>query len=187
MLNEDVRVQSEVAAMCLMRQALSSYKDRLIPDTYAWCSSKNGYGWILQEYMEGIQLDKTFKDLDRINKQDILYQIADVVKLIQNYSVPETVQGYGGLSFNESGEIVTGPTTIPCGGPFTEYHDMYVQMLRRQLDESDTSKRIAGWQRNNLRGRLDQFLADGIKNRVMENSVARQTLVHGDLSKFFSN
>ncbi|KAK0127737.1 hypothetical protein ONS96_007251 [Cadophora gregata f. sp. sojae] len=184
MLNEDVRVQNEVAAMCLMRQALSTYQDRLIPNTYAWCPSVEGYGWILQEYMAGTQLDKEFHGLDRDHQQDILHQIADVFKLIQSYSLPKSVKGYGGLSFNESGEIVTGPTTIPCGGPFSEFHEMYTQMLRRQLIESDTSERIAGWRRNHLRDRLERFVTNGIAKQVAENSIARQTLVHGDFNTF---
>lgn len=186
MLNEDVRVQNEVAAMCLMRQALSTYQDRLIPNTYAWCPSIEGYGWILQEYMAGAQLDKEFHGLDRDHKQDILHQIADVFKLIQSYSLPESVKGYGGLAFNECGEIVTGPTTIPCGGPFSEFHEMYMQMLRRQLIESDTSERIAGWRRSDLRDRLERFVTNGIAKQVVENSIARQTLVHGDFSKSMS-
>ncbi|KAG9228693.1 kinase-like domain-containing protein [Amylocarpus encephaloides] len=184
MLNEDARVQNEVAAMCLARQALATYEDRLIPNTYAWRPSVEGYGWILQEYMTGVQLDKEIPGLDRDLKQGILYQIADVFKLIQSYSLPESVKGYGGLTFNAFGEIVTGPTTIPCGGPFSEFYEMYVQMLHRQLIESDTSERIVGWRRNNLRDRLERFVTSGIAKRVVENSVARQTLVHGDFNTF---
>ncbi|KAK2758250.1 hypothetical protein FQN54_004095 [Arachnomyces sp. PD_36] len=185
MLNEDVRVENEVAAMCLMREALSTYKDKLIPDTYAWCpSTDGGYGWILQEYMGGTQLDKEFHSLDGSLKQDILHQIAAVFKLIQSYTVPESVKGYGGLAFNESGRIVTGPTTIPCGGSFSEFHEMYTQMLRRQLIESDTSERITGWRRDGLRDRLERFLANGIEECVVRNSTPRQTLVHGDYSEF---
>ncbi|EHL03113.1 hypothetical protein M7I_0805 [Glarea lozoyensis 74030] len=149
LLNEDVRVQNEVAAMCLARQALSTYGSRLIPHTYAWQSSEEGYGWILQEYMEGVPLDKEMNGLNSDRKQDILHQIANVFKLIQNFSLPESVKGYGGLTFNDSGEIVTGPTTIPCGGPFTEFHEI----------------------------KWDQKV-------VIENSVARQTLVHGDFNTF---
>lgn len=183
MLNEDVRIQNEVAAMCLMRQALAPDKKTLIPNTYAWCSSMNGYGWILQEYMTGIQLDTEFNNLERNYKQEILYQIADVFKLLQSYSLPESIKGYGGLSFNEFGEIVTGPTTIPCGGPFSEFYEMYEQMLQRQLIDSDTSERIAGWRRNGLRDRLERFGAEGIAKQVIENSIPHQTLVHGDFSK----
>jgi hypothetical protein len=46
-LNEDSRVENEVAAICLMREALFTYHDKLIPNTYAWRASIEGYGWIL--------------------------------------------------------------------------------------------------------------------------------------------
>jgi hypothetical protein len=107
--------------MCLARQALTTYKDRPIPNTYACRSSAEDYEWILQEYMEGIQLEEEIHGLDRDDLQDILHQIANVFKLIQSYSLPDSVNCYGGLTFNDSGEIVTGPTTIPCGGPFSEF------------------------------------------------------------------
>jgi hypothetical protein len=120
-------------------------------------------------------------DVDR--QQDILRQVADVYKLIESYKLPESVKGYGGLAFNDAGDIITGPTTIPCGGPFSEFHEMYTQMLRRQLDESDTSERLAGWRPIGLRDRLERFASDGIAKQVMENSISRQTLVHGDFSE----
>lgn len=59
--------------------------------------------------------------LDRDHKQDILHQIAAVFKLIHNYPVSESAKGYEVLVFNESGEIVIEPTTIPCGEPFSNF------------------------------------------------------------------
>lgn len=185
LVNEEVRVQNEVAAMSLMSQALSSYRDRLVPNVYAWCPSSQGRGWILQEHMGGTQLDQDFRGLDPERRRDLLRQIAEVFKLIQSFRLPDSVNGYGGLGFNESGDIVTGPTTIPCGGPFSYFHEMYTQMLRRQLLESDSSERIAGWRRNGLRDRLERFASCGIAEQVMANSIPRQTLVHGDFSEPF--
>lgn len=112
LVDENIRVQNEVAAMSLMRQALSSCKDRLISDTSAWSPSSEGREWILQEYMRGTQLDKDFGDLDSDCQRDIVHQIADVFKLIQEYRLPDSVIGYGGLCFNDSGDIVPGPKTI---------------------------------------------------------------------------
>lgn len=117
--------------------------------------------------MRGTPLDKDFGGLDLDRRRQILHQIADVFKLIQSYSLPDSAKGYGGLAFNESGDIVTRPTTIPCGGPFSELHEMYTQILRRQLLESDSSERIAGWHRNGLRDRLELFASDGIARQVM--------------------
>jgi hypothetical protein len=133
--------------------------------------------------MDGSQLDKDFGGLDAARQQDLIRQIADVYKLVQSYQLPTSVKGYGGLGFDDAGNIVTGPTTIPCGGPFNEFHEMYAQMLRRQLLETDSSERIGGWRRNGLRDRLDRFAAEGIAEQVMANSIPRSTLVHGDFSE----
>lgn len=59
-------------------------------------------------------------------------------------------------------------------------------MRRRQLIESETLERIAGWRQNGLRNRLKHFATNRIAKRVVENSVARQTLMHGDYSKSLS-
>ncbi|KAI1426826.1 hypothetical protein F5Y12DRAFT_739836 [Xylaria sp. FL1777] len=186
-LNEEVRVENEVAAMCLMRTALAGYSERLVPEVFAWGrSSSESPGWILQEYKEGVPLDKAFLDMDRGSQEGIHRQIAQVFKLIQDYELPASAIGYGGLAFDDSGEnIVIGPTTIPCGGPFATLDDMYVQMMRRQLDESDSSSLLQGWRGDGrLRDRLDRFLAEGIAPLVRRNSVARPTLIHGDFNTF---
>jgi hypothetical protein len=46
MVNEDVRVQNEVTAIALMRQALSGSQEKggLIPKIYGWCPSSEGLG-----------------------------------------------------------------------------------------------------------------------------------------------
>lgn len=82
-----------------------------------------------------------------------------------------------------TGDIITGPTTIPCGGPFAYLAEMYSQMLRRQLDESDTSPLLQGWRADGLRDRLERFASDGIVGLVKANSLSRRTLVHGDFSE----
>ncbi|KAI1176681.1 hypothetical protein F4777DRAFT_247034 [Nemania sp. FL0916] len=180
-LNEDVRVENEVAAMCLMRNAFASLDKKLVPDVFAWgrSNSKNP-GWIIQEFKHGVQLDNIFDQMDSRAQQSIQKQIAEVFKLIQDYPLPAAAVGYGGLRFAESGEIVTGATSIPCGGPFDTLEDMYAQMMRWQLADSKTSPILKGWD-DQLQDRLNRFLAEGIVPLVRGNSVARQTLVHGDL------
>jgi hypothetical protein len=182
-LNEEVRVENEVAAMCLLRNALAGLGRKLVPDVFAWGrpTSKNP-GWILQEFKEGVQLDKIFDDMDLETQQRIQKQITEMFKLIQDYELPASVVGYGGLAFSESGEVVTGPTSIPCGGPFDALEDMYAQMLRWQIADSKTSPPLRGWD-GKLQDRLDRFLAEGIVPLVRDNSEARRTLVHGDLGK----
>ena len=131
-----------------------------------------------------MQLDKAFGDLDRGKQRDLVGQIAQVYKQIQTFTLPDSIQGYGGLGFSPTtGAIVTGPTTIPCGGPFACLEDFYSQMFRRQLDESDTSQLLQGWRADGLRDRLERFASEGIAELVRANSRPRQTLVHGDFSE----
>ncbi|KAI5859398.1 hypothetical protein GGS23DRAFT_600519 [Durotheca rogersii] len=185
MVNEEVRVQNEVAAMSLARQALAGYDQSLVPLVYAWSPSSGGRGWLVQEYKRGLQLDKAFGELDREKQQDLIGQIAQVYKRIQSYPLPDSVQGYGGLGFSPTtGDIITGPTTIPCGGPFACLDEMYSQMLRRQLDESDTSTLLQGWRADGLRDRLERFASDGIMGLVRANSLSCRTLIHGDFNLF---
>lgn len=209
LINHEVRVENEVAAMTLMRNALSSYSSSLVPEVYDWnsCtpSAKNSpFGYVLQEHKPGVGLDSTFglganreqktsfEDLPEDKKRDLLTQIAAVFKFIQSYELPPSVKGYGGLRFDEAGNIVTGPTSIPCGGPFETYPEMHAQMLRFQLREADRSENIVrGWREANsepnslsLRDRLDNFAASNeIAKIARENSISRPTLVHGDFGE----
>lgn len=185
LLNEEARVQNEVAAMKLMREALSGHSESLVPRVFGWSPASEGRGWIMQEFKHGLQLDAVFGGLPEERQVDVLNQVAAVYKLIQDFRVPNSVQGYGGLSFDDSGRVRSGPTTIPCGGPFSQFYEMYAQMLRRQLDETDTSERLRGWRRNSLRDRLERFASQGIAQSVNDNAVSRQTLIHGDFSKSF--
>lgn len=209
LINHEVRVENEVAAMTLMRDALSSYSSNLIPEVYDWSSctpsiKDSPFGYVLQEHKPGVGLDSTFglsanseqktsfEDLPEDKKRDLLAQIAAVFKLIQSYELPSSVKGYGGLRFDEAGNIVTGPTAIPCGGPFETYPEMHAQMLRFQLEEADRNENIVrGWRgvdlepnSLNLRDRLDKLAASvGIAKIAAENSVNRPTLVHGDFGE----
>lgn len=184
-MNEDVRVENEVATMSLMQTALEPLDVKLVPEVFAWGRpSRENPGWMLQEFKEGVQLDKALPGIDLTSQKNVYRQIARLFKLVQDYSLPDSVKGYGGLKFDETGEnVVSGPTSIPCGGPFVSLGDMYVQMMQRQLDESESSSLLQGWRGDcHLRERLDRFLAMGIAPLVRSNSISRPTLVHGDLS-----
>jgi hypothetical protein len=209
LINHDIRVENEVAAMTLMRDALSSYSANLVPEVYDWspCTSSvsgSPYRYVLQEHKPGVGLDSTFglsanseqktsfEELAEDKKRDLLAQIAAVFKLIQSYELPTSVKGYGGLRFNEAGDIVIGPTSIPCGGPFETYPEMHAQMLRHQLQEADANEDIVhGWRGagvqpdgTDLRGRLDKLAAEnGIAKIADQNCVQRPTLVHGDFGE----
>ncbi|KAI1811753.1 hypothetical protein GGS20DRAFT_592564 [Poronia punctata] len=91
-LNEDVRVENEVAAMCLVRNALGSLDMMLVPDVFAWGRpTSETPGWIIQEFKAGIQLDKAFGNMDPETRQNMQKQIARVFKLIQDCPLPASI------------------------------------------------------------------------------------------------
>jgi hypothetical protein len=53
MLNNAVRVKNEVAAITLMRDALSSHESGLVPEVYGGNTAAEGQGWIVEERMHG--------------------------------------------------------------------------------------------------------------------------------------
>lgn len=123
-LNEEVRIENEVAAIVLMRNALSEYGSMIVPDVYGWSSGRDAPGFIIEEKMTGGPLlDMTLLPADA--QKEVLLQAAKIFKLIQDYRTLPSMNGYGGLNFNEEGNVVMGPTSIHCGGPFLDYADMY--------------------------------------------------------------
>lgn len=138
-LNDAVRVQCEVAAMTLARDALQGLDTPLVPRVYGWSSaSADKEGWTLMEFMPGTPLDFTvFRKLSSDAKKDILDQIARAFKYIQQCEFPASVKGYGGLSFAEDGSITLGPTPIHGATRRCEtYHELYTEYANHPPTEN---------------------------------------------------
>lgn len=182
-VNEAVRVANEVAAMVLMRSALSAYPRKLVPDVYGWNGDGDGQHWILEEAMPGVPKAKEFKNRPIEEQRHVFAQMAEIFKLIQDYEVPCTVKGFGGLGFDKEGNVVTGSMTMPYGGPFPSMDALYGGILEYQLAEADRSELVKGWRTTGLRERLDKFAAHGIDELLRKLPADRQTLIHGDYSE----
>ncbi|KAH8682091.1 hypothetical protein BX600DRAFT_505710 [Xylariales sp. PMI_506] len=184
-LNDAVLVQSEVASMILAREALSPLETPLVPRVYGWkAASADDPGWIIMELMPGAALEVgALEKMGRKDKGYVMRQIAQVVKLIQDYELPPSVKGYGGLGFAEDGSIVTGPTPIHgATGSCETYHQLYTQYLEAQLKFMDQCDIVRGWKDTDLRKRIDQFVAEGFEPLLKQAAepYPRPTLVHGD-------
>lgn len=135
--------------------------------------------------MPGSPLEDVFPTFSPETKRRVLGDIATILKSIQSYRLPPSIIGYGGFTFDSSGTIVTGPTTLPCGGPFRCLPEMHEQMLRKQLEIADDPEAeiVDGWRRSahELRERLKRFEVDGLAQLAVSNCVDRPTLVHGNL------
>jgi hypothetical protein len=181
MLDEEVRVENEVAAITLMHRALASLTYSPVPKVFDWetCSS-TGPGWIVEEFMEGEKLDVHLPDLSIDKKSQILDQVAELLKLIQSFN-PE-VDGFGGLGFDARGRVVARRSPLWSVGPFPTYADMYQGMFNRQLKLVATTPLLDGWNEGGLSERLRNFNeSGGLESLLQPSEPMRFTLVHGDI------
>lgn len=188
-LNDSVRIESEVAAMELARNALKSLDTPIVPRVYAWkAASENQEGWTLMEHMPGIRLEHTmFKKMKPDAKKEILEQIAAIFKQIQQCNLPGSAQGYGGLRFSDGGNITLGPTPIyGATKPCETYHELYTEYLNTQLKFMDQCDVVKGWRDSDLRERIDKFVAEGFQILLTTASEPqpRPVLVHGDFGTY---
>ncbi|KIH91990.1 hypothetical protein SPBR_01680 [Sporothrix brasiliensis 5110] len=175
-LNDTVQVQNEVAAYSLARVALASLDEPVTPRIYGWRSvnlDTKVSGWILQERKRGVGLnDEVFKKLDRAAKNSVLTDIARIFHLLQQYKLPVSVVGYGGLNFDDDGRVITGPTTIHgATKACATYRELCYQYLRTQIQRMDMCDVVQGWQdAPDLRARIDAFVERGFQP-LLERSI----------------
>ena len=79
--NDKIRVQNEVAALSIARDALQAKFPDFIPRVFGWGSAKYGRGWILQEHMAGRPLLNDFHQMSDKDKAYLLRQMADVLSI----------------------------------------------------------------------------------------------------------
>lgn len=114
--NNSNRVPNDVAAQQLVRQPLAAAGlEGLIPDVYAWAPARltdemneKDFGWIISEFKAGVDLCAVFPDLTDDAREQVLEQIATAFAAVQAVELPETVTKFGGLTFNENNEVISG-------------------------------------------------------------------------------
>jgi hypothetical protein len=179
MLDERVRVQSEVATMHLMKDALGE----LVPAVYGWGPAVDGErGWVLSQKMSGELMNAKFHGLDDDKKRDLLGQLARIFKAIQDYKLPTSAVGYGGLNFDEAGNVVIGPTPIAGGGPCGSFEELYMEYFQTQRAFMDKCDVVRGWEGTDLKERIDEFGSTMLRPLLQSLTLTpRPTLIHADL------
>ncbi|KAH8890678.1 hypothetical protein GQ53DRAFT_170527 [Thozetella sp. PMI_491] len=191
--NNTNRVENIVASQYLVRKALDvSNLLPLVPAIYAWAPYKPelhgelGYGWMLDEFRAGIELTKVFQNLTLAGKKDVIEVIADIFSCIQSLELPPTITKFGGLTFDEHGQVIQGQMPILKGGPWESYAEVWHARLRGELKGSDKEGTVLlGWRPNGVRDRIERFLAnDGIAKVLDGVDINKRVLVHGDFSNW---
>ncbi|KKP05608.1 aminoglycoside 3'-phosphotransferase/choline kinase domain protein [Trichoderma harzianum] len=182
-LNNNNRVENEVAFMVLVRQALAKTKySHIIPDVYSWADTDSGQAFTMQQYMPGTIPAKTFEALSLEDKSIVLGQMADILALLQQFDIPKTVEMFGGLKFDEHGNVASGQMSLFKGEPSTTYKDFIRSIFKIKLQEADENPVIVGWEENGLRAKLDKFIGHQLDEILKDYEQVRRVLIHGDLT-----
>ncbi|KAG5980403.1 hypothetical protein E4U55_004070 [Claviceps digitariae] len=190
-VNVTNRVENDVAAHYLVRESMArAGLDSLVPAVYAWAPARadaktdeSDFGWVMMEVKDGRDLDREFPTLDSAKKQDVLQQIATILKAIQEAKLPETVTKFGGLTFDSTGQIISGQTPLVKRDPVERYADWKFGNLRNLLHKAGESPVIQGWKHNGVGARIEKFLAAGGPETLLcDVDQHQKCLVHGDFT-----
>lgn len=182
-VEDSIRIRNEIACLTLARNALAHVDPLLIPRIFDWDDTSD-QGYILQEFKHGESLSQD--ELQALSEQDVAFvckQLASVAKGLQDYQLP--VDGYGGLTFDDAGNMSTTKIIFRTGGPFSTYAEYLKATLEWQLSQSEKVAALNGWKDvPGLRSRIDAFVATGLEKVLSRVPEHKPTLVHGDLSAF---
>ncbi|CAJ2508321.1 Uu.00g133470.m01.CDS01 [Anthostomella pinea] len=179
------RVENEVAMISLAAAALSGFRPSVVPSVYAWGSAATtaAQGWIIQQLMPGEAVDEAFTSMHLAGKKSILSQMASLLKALQDYQLPETITGFGGVTFDEDGRIVSTAMTSVGAGPWPSYESSFRGRLQVALQRADENPYIEGWHANGIRERLDAFVAHGVPSQFESFKTANdKAIIHADFT-----
>ncbi|KAI9848520.1 MAG: hypothetical protein M1837_007189 [Sclerophora amabilis] len=165
--------------MSLMRDALKTLPTQLVPAVYGWASAADQQGWILQQKMPGKTLDTEFAKMALPDQRSVLNQMAQILAKPQQYQLLDAINAYGGLGFDESGNVISGPMTVIHGGPLQTYEALYRETFRLQLVTADKTPVVQGWRLRGVRQRLENFVANGLGG-IIQEADSKKVLTHGD-------
>lgn len=178
-LAEKFQVQNAVAIMTLARNGLSAFPKNLVPMVFAWTDvTPDEPGWMAIECMEGAVIEDQFDDFTREQKHTVLEQVAKLVKSLQTFELP--VSTFGGLGFDDQGNYVGRPMTLPCGGPFETYEALCRGMLEWQFTARKSNKFLNEHDELSIIPRVERFLADpvSLERTVVFPLLTKRRTVH---------
>ena len=189
-MNPETRVENEVAIISLAATALNEHERPLVPKVYAWGSAASPFsqGWVIQEMMPGLPVDENFESMSFEVKKVILAQMAKILKTLQAYKLPSSIRNHGGVTFDDTGRIISAAMTSVGSGPWPTYEDYYIDRLKRALQEADENQYIKGWNDNGVRVRLEKFIEKGVSDEFdLLESKDEKVIVHADFSELRLN
>jgi hypothetical protein len=186
-MHQEPRVQNEVGILTLASAALGHIKPTVVPRVFGWGgASREHLGWILEELMPGAPLAEAFSEtMSFEQKKNILAQMPRLLKALQDYRLPDSIKGWGGVTVDDSGAIISAPMTSVGAGPWSSLEENFRGRLKRALIKADGNPHLQGWRVNGVRERLDAFIEHGVPALLSQlTSKQDKAIIHADFSKF---
>lgn len=145
-LHQETRVQNEVGILTLASDALRYVKPPVVSRVFGWGgASREHAGWILQELMPGIPVAKTFRETMSLDqKRGISAQMAGLLKALQEYPLPMSIHGWGGVTFDDSGVIISAPMPSIGARPWSSLEDSFRGRMKVALTKADMNSHLQG-------------------------------------------
>ncbi|KAI9788580.1 MAG: hypothetical protein M1816_006829 [Peltula sp. TS41687] len=182
----ETRVQNEVGIITLASAALRHIEPAVVPRVFGWGgASRERPGWMLEELMPGAPLAEPFgQSMSLDQKKGILAQMAALLKALQDYPLPESIKGWGGVMFDEdSGAIVSAPMTSVGAGPWSSLEESVRGRLKVALEKADRNPHLQGWRPNGVRERIDAFIEHGLSAQFADlTSKEEKAIIHADFT-----
>jgi len=169
----------------LSADALCEYSPNIVPHIYDWHAKNDGtFDWILMEKMSGEPLAEAFDTMSLFEKKKVLQQMARILKALQDFKLPDNLDGWGGVTVSQDGHIANGPLSTLGSGPWSSLQDSYRGQIRSALHIADDNPLLDGWKINDLRSRLDAFAQEGLLQQISNLSTKNvRSIIHGDFSR----
>lgn len=75
--------------------------------------------------MPGVPLDVAFEKIRLWKKKDALKQMAKILKGLQMFKLPETITGFGGVTFDAIGRVVSAEMSTVGAGSWSSYEESF--------------------------------------------------------------
>lgn len=161
---QTTRIENEVATIALASAALAGVALHIVPSVYAWgsASTESSQGWIMQKLMPGAPLDESFGTMELEKKREMFTEMAKILKALQDYELPASITGFGGVTFDGNGHIVRTAMTSVGAGPWPTYETSFKGRLEVALRKAGENPYSKGWRANGVREHLDAFVERGV-------------------------
>ena len=135
--------------------------------------------------MPGTPVDDSFDIMDHQEKKQIFAQMAKLLKALQDYQLPESITDFGGVTFDDTGRIVSTAMTSVGIRSWPSYEASFKGRLEVAL-KADANPHIQGWRANGVRECLDAFAEHGISAQYESRSSKKdRVIVHADFSEWY--